>query len=371
MSPLPFKPSEPFTLGVELELQLLDTSDYDLVRAAPDLLELLRSRPHPGDVKPEITQSMFEASTGVHSSHESLLRELREIRDVLVEAADTLGIAVAGGGAHPFQHWINRRIFDRPRFRHVSALYGYLAQQFTVFGQHIHIGCRSGDEALYLLHTLAHYVPHLIALSASSPFYQGVDTSFDSSRLNSVLAFPLSGRAPFLVRWSDFSAYFDRMRKAGIVRSIKDFYWDIRPHPAYGTVEIRICDTPLTVEHAATLAAYVRSLARWLLSERPHPLSEDVYLSYSFNRFQACRFGMLGEVVDILEDTRRPIHEDLLATLAILTARATDPKERSVLESIAAVARDGNDARWMREQYALTESFSGLMEEQAGRFRGR
>ncbi len=371
MSPLPFKPSEPFTLGVELELQLLETRDYDLVRAAPDLLELVNNRPHPGMLKPEVTQSMFEASTGIHSSHVSLLRELRGIRDAIVEAADTMGIAVAGGGAHPFQHWINRRIFDRPRFHHVSALYGYLAQQFTVFGQHIHVGCRSGDEALYLLHALARYVPHLIALSASSPFYQGVDTSFDSSRLNSVLAFPLSGRAPLLVRWTDFSSYFDRMRKARIVRSIKDFYWDIRPHPDYGTVEIRICDTPLTVEHAATLAAYVQSLARWLLAERPHPLSEDIYLSYSFNRFQACRFGMQGEVVDILEGTRRTIHEDLLATLAILTARAAEPEERSVLESIAAVARDGNDARWMRERYVLTSSFSDLMERQAGRFRGR
>jgi len=370
VSNLEFTPSRPLTLGVELELQLLDESTCDLTPVASDLLSALTQHPHPGEVKLEITQSMIEASTGVHASHASLLTELRAIRDALVAASDELNIRIAGGGAHPLQHWIDRRISDRPRFHHVSALYGYLAQQFTVFGQHIHVGCGTGDDALYLLHSMAHYVPHLIALSASSPYYQGVDTSFDSSRLNSVLAFPLSGRAPFLVEWSDFSSYFARMRKSGIVRTIKDFYWDIRPHPDYGTVEIRVCDTPLTVEHAAGLATYVQSLAGWLLAERPHTLSEDVYLSYSFNRFQACRFGMEGEVVNVLEETRRSIRDDVLDTVAILTDRAAHSDERRVLGAIAAVARAGNDARWMRERYGRTKSFPRLMEKLAGRFRG-
>lgn len=370
MEQLDFQQSEPLSLGVELELQLVNTRDHDLTRAATDLLSLLKGRSFAGDVKPEITESMIEVSTGIHSAHTPLIGELRAIRDGLSSAAETLNIGVAGGGAHPFQRWTERRIFDRPRFRHVSGLYGYLAKQFTVFGQHIHIGCANGDDALYLLHAWSRYIPHLIALSASSPYYQGVDTAFDSSRLNAVFAFPLSGRAPFLLKWDDFNLYFNRMRKAGIVESMKDFYWDIRPKPEYGTMEIRICDTPLSVERAAALAVYAQSISRWILETRPFNLTEDIYLAYSFNRFQACRFGMEGELVDVFAEVRRPIGDDILTTLDLLNARAADDGEAHVLSSIAGIVKNGNESRWMREQYALNESLPDLVWRQVRRFRG-
>ncbi len=371
MGDLDFRGSEPFTLGVELELQLVDRDAYDLTRAASALLAVLRQRSHSGEVKLEITQSMVEAATGVHTSHESLLEELSRIRDALAAAADELGVGIAGGGAHPFQHWSERRISDRPRFQKVSDLYGYLAKLFTVFGQHIHIGCQDGDEALYLLHAMTGYVPHLIALSASSPYYQGVDTAFESSRLNTVLAFPLSGRAPFLLRWYEFQDYYRRMRAAGIVGSMKDFYWDLRPNAGFGTIEIRVCDTPLTVERAAAVATYSKALARWLLAKPRPALTEAVYLSYSFNRFQACRFGMGGELVDMESGTRRAIGEDILATLDTLRDHTADAGEQAAFDSIESVVRGGNDARWIREQYEATDSFVRLMESQAQRFRGK
>jgi carboxylate-amine ligase len=364
---LEFKQSEMFSMGVELELQLVNTRDHDLTSAAPDLLALLKEKPHPGEIKPEITQSMIEVSTGIHNSHETLLGELRKIRTSLVNEARVLNVGVSGGGAHPFQHWSDRRIFDRPRFRHVSDLYGYLAKQFTVFGQHIHIGCNTGNNALYLLHSMARYIPHLIALSSCSPYYQGVDTAFDSSRLNSVFAFPLSGRAPFLLQWSEFERYFERMRSAGIVESMKDFYWDIRPKPEYGTIEIRICDTPLTVDRAATLAVYVQTLCKWLMTNGPRALTEEIYLAYTFNRFQACRFGMEGELVDVATGTRRTIGEDILATTDVL--RKASGNETGLYE-VEEIVKNGNEARWMREQYAINRSLPDLMWRQVERFRG-
>ena len=154
---------------------------------------------------------------------------------------------------------------DLPRFHELSALYGYLTKQFTIFGQHIHIGCPDADAALLMLHRMSRYIPHFIALSASSPFVQGHDTAFDSARLNSVFAFPLSGRAPCVLTWQAFEAYFDKMTATGVVKSMKDFYWDIRPKPEFGTIEIRVFDTPLTIERAAALAGYVQSLAAWML----------------------------------------------------------------------------------------------------------
>ncbi len=366
---LEFGKSAPLTMGVELELQLVNSRDCDLTRAASDLLSQVSKRSHPGEIKPEITESMIEISTGIHTRHAPLLAELEQIRGVLLEEASRLNVGIAGGGAHPFQHWSDRRIMDAPRMQHVSQLYGYLAKQFTVFGQHVHIGCAGGDDALYLLHAVSRYIPHFIALSAASPYYQGVDTAFDSSRLNAVFAFPLSGRAPFVQTWDEFNTFFGKMRAAGIVESMKDFYWDIRPKPEFGTIEVRVCDTPLTVKRAAALAAYIQALARWLLIERPHRISEDAYLAYTYNRFQACRFGLDGEFIDPAAGTRRSIADEVKMTLGALAVHARELESEPALRVIEGIVLNGNDARWMREQYGQSGSLPDLVWRQAERLR--
>lgn len=370
MSELDFKPSTPLTIGIELELQILNRHNGDLTLGANDLLRTIERRRHPGDVKPEITESMIEISTGIHNRYATALAELLGIRDAVVAAADRLNLLIAGGGAHPFQRWSERQIFDRPRFRQVSSLYGYLAKQFTIFGQHVHIGCTDGDQALQLLHAMSRYIPHFIALAASSPYHQGVDTAFDSSRLNSVFAFPLSGRAPLTDRWDGFVAFFEKMRAAKVVESMKDFYWDIRPKPEFGTIEIRVFDTPLTVQKAAALAAYAQALARLLQHEPPVAVRDELYLTYTYNRFQACRFGLDGFLIDPDTHEHRPLYQDIIATCARLGQHAEALESTAAIDQIrrSAEARS-NDARWMREQYALTESLSDLMWKQSQRWR--
>jgi glutamate---cysteine ligase / carboxylate-amine ligase len=343
-----FKAAQSLTMGVELELQLLNTYDFDLSSSANDLLELLAQQPFPGTVTPEMTQSMIEIATGIHTEHAALLDQLRHIRHTLIHACDRLNLGIAGGGTHPFQRWFEQRIFARPRFK------GYLAKQFTVFGQHVHIGCASADEALFLLHSLNRYVPHFIALSASSPFFQGVDTLFDSARLNSVFAFPLSGRAPFTLKWEDFAhIYFTKMESTGVVKSMKDFYWDIRPKPEYGTIELRVCDTPLTVERAAALACYLQALCRHLLTRSEPPPVADDYLVYTYNRFQACRFGLDGQMVNPKTRESIGIREDILATLPVLEPHAVALHSEAAMAHIEhAAAHEGNHATWLRSQYA-------------------
>jgi len=367
---LPFASSEPLTLGVELELQIVDRRSFNLTRGASDLLAAIDRFGHRGEIKPEITESMIEVATGIHERHADALAELHGIRDTVVKAADRLNLLIAGGGAHPFQHWSERRIFDKPRFKQISSLYGYLAKQFTIFGQHVHIGCADGDSAMYLLHALGRYVPHFIALAASSPYQQGVDTAYDSSRLNSVYAFPLSGRAPVVERWAGFVDYFEKMRAAKVVESMKDFYWDIRPKPEYGTIEVRVFDTPLTVERAAALAAYVQALARRLLIDRPVTVDDDLYLTYTYNRFQACRFGLEGLMIDPHTHEHVAIHDDIVATCEQLAVDGRELQSTAALDQVARWARErGNDARWMREQYAETESLADLMWKQSRYFR--
>jgi carboxylate-amine ligase len=345
-----FTQSEAFTLGIELELQIVNRHDYDLAPGAEDLLRLIGRRTLRADVKPEITSSMIELSTGICHDHREALDQLIEVRDALVECAARQNLRVCGGGTHAFQDWSRRRIYDTPRFQQVSQLYGYLSKQFTVFGQHVHIGCSNPDDALWLLHALSRYMPWVIALSASSPFVQGTDTGFHSARLNTVASFPLSGRAPFVLTWRGFEQYFDKMTRTGVVESMKDFYWDIRPKPEFGTIEVRVMDTPLTVARAADIAAYLQSLARWLLIERPFQPEEDDYLVYSYNRFQACRFGLDGVNVDPRTGDRASIRERIAATLGPLAPHAVTLGAEAGLAGIRAVICNDTpaDADWLR-----------------------
>jgi carboxylate-amine ligase len=207
-TPLAFTTSTPYTMGIELELQLINRRNFNLATDALDLLAGIEPRRIQDQIKLEITQGMIELNSAVHTRVDELAEELHELRAALVQGAQRLNIDVAGGGAHPFQSWSEQRITPSERFHQVHKKYGYLAKTFTVFGQHIHIGVANGDDALYLTHGFSRYVPHFIALSAASPFYQGVDTSFDSSRSNVVRAFPLAGTVPLVTRWSEFESYY-------------------------------------------------------------------------------------------------------------------------------------------------------------------
>jgi len=346
----------------ELELQVLNTRDYNLTGATGDLLALLKKNAHPGDIKPELTEAMIEISTSIQDGYGGLLAELEDIREALVREARRLNIGSAGGGAPPFQKWHDQRIFDAPRFQHLHDLYGYLAKQFTVFGQHIHVGCDSGDTAVRMAHLFSRYIPHFIALSASSPFFQGVDTFFASSRLNSVSAFPLAGHLPFVADWGGFTEYFEHMRELHVVESMKDFYWDIRPKPEYGTIEIRVCDTPLTLERAAALATYARALARYLMEKRPFEPSADVYRVYGYNRFLACRFGLNAEIIDPYERRKRLLAEDIMHTLSNVALLADEEDGATALlrlREVASARRD--DSTLLRERLEQTESLSDVV----------
>ena len=367
----PFGKSAALSLGVELELQLVNTHDYDLAPYAEDMLRLMKKTPLPGAVVPEMTSSMIEISTGVCNSPYEVLGQLTQIRDALVKSADKLNIAVVGGGTHPYQAWHERRIYDKPRFKELGELYGYLSKQFTIFGQHVHVGCPDADTALLTLHRMSRYIPHFIALSASSPFVQGQDTAFDSARLNSVFAFPMSGRAPFVLTWADFEVYFDKMTRTGVVKSMKDFYWDIRPKPEFGTIEIRVFDTPLTVTRAAALSAFVQALSAWFMRDQPFMPQEDDYLVYTYNRFQACRFGLDAVYVDPATGKHMPLRDHILLTFRQIEKHADALGCASFLHMLqSSVSRGENDARWLRERQGEEALLAEVVRQAAQRFRG-
>lgn len=367
-SVMEFKHSQPLTLGVELELQLLSQRDFDLTRGATDLLGSLDYDERFGEIKLEITESMIEVSTLARETVDGIAADLEGLRQTLVAQCVHNNIVVCGGGTHPFHNWPDRRICPSDRFDAFYNRYGYLAKQFTVFGQHIHVGCTSADEAIWLTQTLGPYVPFFIALSASSPFVDGVDTLFQSARLNAVSAFPLSGQCPELRDWAAFVEHFSFLKSCGIVSSIKDLYWDIRPKPEFGTVEIRVCDTPLTVQHAAALAALAQCLVRYLLRTRPAFDAQPHLHVARYNKFQACRYGFDAQISDPVKQQQMPLRESLRDLFELLREDAMALGCLSWMARLKALLMsEASDARWLRERQAVHKNLNDVVRDASHR----
>ena len=363
---LVFTPSENFTIGVELEIQLINPTGNDLIPRASELLQKIADSNYSRHIKPEITQSMLEINSSVHTNPDDLYAELLEIQEFLSLQAKQLGINLSGGGSHPFQMWNERKIYPMQKFEKAASKYGYLAKAFTVFGLHIHIGCADSNDAIYLMNALAKFIPHFIALSASSPFCQGVDTDFDSARANVVNAFPLSGLSPSFLTWEEFSDYISQMKNLELIKGVENFYWDIRPKPELGTVELRVCDMPLTVERVTTIAAFAQTLAYHILTEKNMTPCPDKYHLYQYNRFQASRHGFDGRFIDFDRENSTTLGEDISMLCEKLQPYAEKLGNIIWHQKLNQNASSKhNDAHYLRSLYEKTNSLAELVQLQS------
>lgn len=367
LTDLTFTRSETGTLGVELELQLVSCRDFDLTRGASDLLGLLPGSTPQGEIKLEVTESMIEISTRPQHGCAGIAADLAALTQLLQQGCAQLNLGLCGGGSHPFHRWPHRRISPGGRFASVAERYGYLAKQFTVFGQHIHVGCGSGDDAIWLVQALQTYVPHFIALSASSPFADGEDTGFASSRLNAINAFPFSGQCPPLAGWEEFRAYCNDLLAQQVISGLKDLYWDVRPKPEFGTVELRVCDTPLDLAQAVRLAALAQVLVLYLLARRP-PQDFLRAAHYSrHNRFEAARYGLDGMYVDP-QAGRMPLREHLAFVLEEVQPWAREQGCTEELRGLRQQLREeSGDAVWLRQQAAASETLNDVVRQGVAR----
>ena len=344
----PFTRSRLGTMGIELELMVLDRLTYDLLPAAPDILRLLDMQTKQWVATPEITTSMLEVATSILEGYAPAAAQIEEIRASVQRAAFQVGAAISGGGAHPFQKWNEQRIYPKARYRESAKKYGYLAKMFTVFGMHVHIGVPDADEAIRICAWLTQRAPLFIALSANSPCWQGEDSGFCSARSNVVGAFPMSGTMPSHIRsWDDFSRHFERLAGHGIVNSIKDFYWDVRPKPEYGTVELRVLDTPLHPAYAAALGSYARELCIEVFDTPGKWPGDDSPELYAWNRFNAAKDGVEAHWINPCDGVARPVREVVSNDLARLAARSDDPDFGDACAMIEELMRDGGQARWL------------------------
>ena len=345
----PFSRSQMGSMGIELELMVLDRLTYDLLPAAPDILRLLDLQKKEWMATPEVTTSMLEVATSALGGYAQAAAQIEEIRTSVQRAAFQVGAAISGGGAHPFQKWSDQRIYPKDRYRDSAKKFGYLTKLFTVFGMHVHIGVPSADEAIRICAWLTQRAPLFIALSANSPCWQGEDSGFCSARSNVVGAFPMSGTMPSHIRtWDQFQAHFTQLAGHGIVTSIKAFYWDVRPKPEYGTVELRVLDTPLKPAFAAALASYARELCIEVF-ERPDtwPSSECKEL-YIWNRFNAAKEGVNAMWIDPEDGSSRSVAQVVAGDLERLSAKSRDPDFAQACGVIHELMARGGQARWLK-----------------------
>jgi len=297
-----FGTSALFSLGIEEEFQLLSAESYELVPRFDEVAQAAQDE----RIRQELMTSVLEAATGVHERAADAVAELREIRARLTAAAGQHGALLASAGTHPFSRWEHQEITDTPRYQGVVEKLRWVAERVAIFGLHIHVGMPEPDLAVRVATGLRNWVPELLALSANSPYWQGYDTGLSSTRSQVFDVMPRSGLPPRLSSFAQFEQLVRRGEAAGFFSDYTYIWWDIRPHPKLGTIEVRVCDAQTRIETVAGIAALVQSLAA-TVAERPVPIQPRTLIAE--NKWRAARHGLDAELVDLRRDRPRPARE--------------------------------------------------------------
>ncbi len=302
-----FNPSPSPSLGVEVELQLVDQSTRQLTSLGPEVLRALEGNPH---VKPELLQSTIELNTGVCADVKEVQRDLESVLVEVRSVCDDLGCKMISAGTHPFSTWPQQAITQEDRYRELVERVQWPAQRLMIFGLHVHVGMDSAEKSVAVFNALTGCIPQLLALSASSPFWQGNDTGLASVRSKVFEALPTAGLPETLVNWGEFQNFMNTLITAGAIESIREVWWDIRPHPGFGTVELHVCDGMPTMRELLAVVAFTHCAAVWLAREyeegRLKPL--DRHWVTSENKWRAARWGLDAQM--ILDDHGTQMRND-------------------------------------------------------------
>jgi len=337
-----------YTIGIEEELMIVDGEHFDLVNAIESLLQ---DAPE-GEIKPELMESVLEIATSPAPDTVAAGRQLRALRAQVRDTAAEHGFRIGSAGTHPFAMWEDQRIVARPRYRDLISALRFVARQELIFGLHVHVGLDDPEKAIHVANGMRVHVPVLLALSANSPFWRADPTGLHSTRMPIFRAFPRVGIPPEYADWADYQRQIDFMVRSGVMEDYTYLWYDVRPHPAFGTVEIRACDAQTRVEHTLGLAALIQAMVKELAEhfDAGEQLSPYPWQMLDENKWLAARHGLDGALVDLptaekvptkslaqrLLDRLRPHAEDLgsagdLAGIEDLLERGTGADRQVVV----------------------------------------
>ena len=351
-----------YTVGVEEELMIVDPSSLDLVSG---INSILGEKPPSGELKPELLESVLEIATSPCPDIATAGAELVALREFARERARASHLDIAAAGTHPFARWEEQRVVSDDRYRGLVRSLGFVARQELVFGMHVHVGMADPEEAIRVANGLRLHVPLLIALAANSPFWRGEGTGLMSSRVPIFRAFPRVGLPPRFDDWEDFQRRVKMLVDSGIIDDYTYLWYDVRPHPRLGTVEIRAMDSQTHVEHTIALAALVLSLVKHVLE---HPVRGQASIEPPWeildeNRWLAARHGLEAELLDPASGERTGVRELAGSLLERLAPHARELGCAEELEGIRDLLQAGNGARRQQMVYDANHDLRELMAE--------
>jgi carboxylate-amine ligase len=341
---IPFESSERASLGVEWELQLVDRQTRELTAGAVEILREIRpegAEEHP-KAKHELLQSTIEIITGICGTVAEAKADLAGTLAEVGAAAERRGLGLMCAGTHPFTDWQTQQISPKERYLQLVERMQWLARRLQIFGVHVHVGVRAPEKAIPIVNALTQYVPHFLALSASSPFWKGADTGLASARSKVFESMPTAGLPYQLSGWDEFEAYMETLISTHAIESVREVWWDIRPHPNFGTVELRICDGLPTLDEIGAVTALSQCLVEQFDSQldRGYTLPTPAGWVLRENKWRAARYGLDADIVVDEKGTVRPVRQavlDLVEDLEPTARRLGCAAELADVERILAV----------------------------------
>jgi carboxylate-amine ligase len=350
-----------YTLGIEEELMILDAESLGLANAAADLVEESAD----GEIKPELMQSVVEIATKPCADTREAGAQIRALRRQVRDTAVRHGLTVGSSGTHPIALWEEQRISAADRYRHLVSDLRFVARQEIIFGLHVHVGIDDPDKAIHVANGMRVHVPILLALSANSPFWRSDATGLASTRMPIFRAFPRVGIPPTYDGWADYERRIGFMVESGVIRDYTYLWYDVRPHPNFGTVEVRAMDAQTRIEHTLALAALIQAMVKELAEhfEAGQQLGTYPYEMLDENKWLAARHGLDGELVDLPQ--RRLVGAKELGRRLYdrLREHAQDLGSEAELEGIADLLENGNGAHRQRLVYEANHDYSELLRE--------
>jgi len=331
-----------FTIGIEEELMILDADSLELVNAIEALIE-----PAPaGEIKPELMESVLEISTEPCADIAQAGEQLRALRRQVAATAAARNLSIGSAGTHPFAMWEDQRIVARPRYRDLISALRFVARQELIFGMHVHVGLDDPDKAIHVANGMRVHMPVLLGLSANSPFWRADSTGLASTRTPIFRAFPRVGIPPTYKDWEDYERRIEFMVAAKVIEDYTYLWHDVRPHPKFGTVEVRVMDSQTHVEHSLGLAALVQALIRELAEhfDSGKRLSRYPFEMLDENKWLAARHGLAGELVDLPHSTRVPTRELARRLVERMRDHCQDLGSLAELEAVDDLLERGNGA---------------------------
>lgn len=367
-SPQPETPAIPFhgspkpTIGVELEIQVIDPETRNLTSRSIQILERLEDSSR---IKQELTQSTVEVITGVCNTVAEARSDLTRSLQTLYEIGDELGHAYAGAGTHPFGQWRQQSIYPNDRYQNLVRRIQWPARRLLIYGLHVHVGVTSGEKAIAIMNSLTRYLPHLLALSASSPFIDHEDTGLASARTKIFEAMPTAG-LPFRLRnYSEFQRFMNSLLRADAIESIREIWWDIRPHPGFGTIEVRICDCPSTLTEAAALTALTQCLVVWLDRCYDSGIMAELLFPWIVreNKWRAARWGLEANVIVDNVGTQTQVVDDIRRLVELFGPISEQLDCSKELHDVLAILDGGASYQRQRRLYGEAGTFERVVDD--------